>query len=179
MEEIWKDIVGFEGLYQVSNLGRVRTLFRVITRANNRPHTIKQRILKPAKDTGGYLRVALSKDGKLYTKKVHRLVAEAFCLFEVLLEVDHIDGDKTNNKSDNLEWVTRSENVQRAFDSGLAKPLRGGSNPRAKIDEMQALTIITLIENGRTLKKIHQEYGVSYHIVKDINRGKTWNFLRH
>ena len=102
-EEIWKDIVGYEKFYQVSNLGRVRSF--------PRNGTIKEeRVLKPNK-VGGYLQVTLQKHKNRKYKKVHRLVAETFIPnLENKREVNHIDGNKTNNCVENLEWVTTSEN---------------------------------------------------------------------
>lgn len=98
MEEVWKDIEGYEGLYQVSNLGRVK---RVTT----------GRILKGMVSGSGYIQVDLSKQGATSKKLIHRLAAQAFIPNpENKLEVNHIDEDKTNNKVDNLEWATRQEN---------------------------------------------------------------------
>lgn len=98
MKEIWKDIDGCEGLYQVSNLGRVK---RVTT----------GRVLKGSKITGGYLGVSLYKNSVMSTKKIHRLVAEAFIPNpESKSQVNHIDENKTNNKVSNLEWMTAKEN---------------------------------------------------------------------
>nr|DAJ02249.1 MAG TPA: homing endonuclease [Caudoviricetes sp.]DAM42420.1 MAG TPA: homing endonuclease [Caudoviricetes sp.] len=98
MEEIWKDIKEYEGLYQVSNLGRVK---RVTT----------GRILKGSKDRGGYLVVNLSKNNSGSMKKIHRLVAQAFIPNpENKAEINHIDEDKTNNMLSNLDWMTRKEN---------------------------------------------------------------------
>lgn len=99
MEEIWKDIEGYEGLYQVSNFGRVK---RVTT----------GRILKSGKDKDGYLKVILCKNNIKSTKTIHRLVAQAFIPNpENKLEVNHIDEDKANNNVNNLEWSTRKENL--------------------------------------------------------------------
>ena len=98
MKEFWKDIEGYEGIYQVSNLGRVK---RVTT----------GRILKGCKDRGGYLVVSLSKNGMYKTHKIHRLVAQAFIPNqENKPDVNHIDEDKANNLYSNLEWVTAKEN---------------------------------------------------------------------
>ena len=98
MKEIWKDIKGYEGLYQVSNLGRVK---RVTT----------GRVLKQFPNKQGYLLVSLCKTGKQKSFAIHRLVAQAFILKpENKPEVNHIDEDKTNNMVSNLEWCTRVEN---------------------------------------------------------------------
>ena len=106
--EPWKDIEGFEG-YQVSMKGRIRSL------KGKEP-----KILKFGSGTGGYLKVDLRKDNKTYTKRVHKLVAETFIPNpEGKTEVNHINGDKTDNRYFNLEWVSRSENIKHAVNTGL------------------------------------------------------------
>ena len=112
-EEIWKDIEGFEGYYQVSNMNRVKSLERTVRCGLNGSYyrTIHERILKPRKASNGYLQVLLSKDGKAKMYLVHRLVATVFCENpQGYKEVNHIDEDKTNNCADNLEWCSRSYN---------------------------------------------------------------------
>jgi len=108
--EIFKEIKGYEGIYEVSNYGRVRTIPRVIIRSDNRKRTIPERI-KDGNHTKGYKRVALidnNKNSKHFY--VHRLVMSAF-IGDSDLYVDHIDGNKTNNHIDNLRYVTNSENL--------------------------------------------------------------------
>ena len=106
--EIWKDIQGYEGLYMVSDHGRVKTMkFR-----NNRGEIERERILSPCVKDNRYLYVGLSKDGQRRNKYIHRLVAEAFVPNELNKRiVNHIDFDVTNNSASNLEWCTQKENV--------------------------------------------------------------------
>lgn len=112
----WKPVKGYEGLYEVSNDGRVRRL-----RFTNGSHDFeKVRECKQTLNTWGYMTVNLSKNGKGNTKRVHRLVANAF-LGESNLQIDHIDGNKQNNRLDNLEYVTPKENTNRAWKKGIAK----------------------------------------------------------
>jgi hypothetical protein len=108
MLEIWRDIKNYEGIYEVSNLGRIKSI--------SRNGTIKEnRILKPNK-VMGYSQVGLQKYGTRKYKKIHRLVAEAFIPNpENKKEVNHKDGNKTNNCVDNLEWVTTSENQLHSY----------------------------------------------------------------
>ena len=113
--EIWKDIEGYEGLYQVSNIGRVKSMNRIVNNNGGIDYR-EERVLKQDIDRGGYKQIHLCKDGKRRTLKVHRLVAKAFpeiCgeWFEGC-EIDHIDGVKDNNKATNLKICTKSENMR-------------------------------------------------------------------
>lgn len=102
--EIWKPIAGFEDLYEISNLGRVKSL--------NYKRTGVEKILKPGKDGWGYLKVVLCRDGKHKVYKVHRLVAEAFIPNPFgLSEINHINEDKTLNVVSNIEWASRRYNI--------------------------------------------------------------------
>ena len=110
MEEEWRDIKGYEGLYQVSNLGRVKSLDRYVINKSNKQQYYNGKIL------------TLSKNNSQKTIPVHILVAKTFIPNpESKPEVNHIDGNKTNNCVSNLEWVTRSENELHAYKNGLAK----------------------------------------------------------
>lgn len=110
-EEIWKPIYGFEN-YQVSNLGRVKSLDRLVNGNCGSVYVSKGRILKPGKDNGGYQHIGLCKDGKRTTFAVHRLVWEAFNGKRPEgMEINHIDEDKSNNSLDNLNLMTHKENV--------------------------------------------------------------------
>lgn len=116
MTEIWKDIVGYEGLYQVSNLGRVRTVGRI----DCREHYRKGKLLSTEVMKKGYHRVSICLSGKIIKRMVHRLVAEAFIPnVNNLPEVNHRDGNKSNNIVSNLEWSNCFDNIHHAFDTGL------------------------------------------------------------
>ena len=106
--EVWKDVVDYEGLYKVSDKGNVYSVARKDSIGRNRGG----RILKPQCNRGGYLIVSLCKNGKLKTKSVHRLVADAFIPNpKGFLEVNHKNENKTNNELSNLEWCTREYNI--------------------------------------------------------------------
>lgn len=122
--EDWVDISGYEGLYQVSPLGKVRSLDRSTDQLNafgtRSKHTYKGRVLKPRAAKNGYLYVHLCKEGRKATKKIHRLVAETLIpREEVGLEVNHCDGNKLNNRVSNLEWCTSRDNKLHAISTGL------------------------------------------------------------
>lgn len=113
MEEIWKDIPEYEGLYQASNLGRIRSIRRYGTAGG---------ILKGEIDDDGYIRIPLSKNNIHRKFKAHRLVFMAFCpTGDPKLQINHKDGNKKNNKLENLEWCTASYNTIHSYINGLNK----------------------------------------------------------
>lgn len=119
MQEIWKDIKGYESLYQVSNTGKVKSVKRDI-------------ILSPSANHKGYLHVGLCNNGIHKTIRIHRLVAEAFIPNpENKEQVNHINGIKTDNNVNNLEWCTNGENQKHAFSLRLQTNV-GNNNPRAR-----------------------------------------------
>lgn len=120
MTEIWKDIEGYEGLYQVSNLGRVKSLERVVSRSDGRTQKVSDKIRKSYLDDDGYPRLSLSREGAKKTVKIHRLVAQAFIYRKAgASEVNHLNGNKQDNSVSNLEWVTSEENIEHSFREGL------------------------------------------------------------
>lgn len=130
MKEIWKDIKGYEGKYQISNLGRVKSFPRKGARKT-------EHILKPNKNHRGYLIIHLQNNYKRKGVVLHRLVAEAFIPNpNNLPQVDHIDDNKENNKVSNLQWITNYDNMRKSWETGarsLEKSYkRGKEHPRAK-----------------------------------------------
>ena len=110
-EEVWKDIEGFEGLYQVSSRGRIKSLPRIRTAPKGGEYIRNEVILKPFENKG-YLYVLLHKEGKNYSRKVHRLVAQAFISNpDELPSINHLDYDRHNNTVENLEWITNEDNL--------------------------------------------------------------------
>lgn len=119
MQEVWKDVVGYEGLYEVSNLGRVRSLDRVVAHHAAGTAVRRGRMRKLSFD-GNYFSVSLTKDLRTVTKRVHRVVAEAFLPNpNNLSDVDHIDCNKLNNNVGNLRWCTSAENTRYAMENNL------------------------------------------------------------
>lgn len=132
--ERWKPVKDYEGFYEVSNHGQVRSLSK-----QDRLGRSKEGKIKAQCNNGtGYMVVNLKVDGKQKMKTVHRLVAETFIPNPLdLPEVNHIDGNKQNNCVENLEWCTHSENTKHAFDLGLNKAVKGTSNVNAKLTDEQ------------------------------------------
>ncbi len=111
MEEIWKDIKGYEGLYQVSNLGRIKSLSRECKHSLGGNRKVTERIIKLTKDKDGYYKVMLHKNTENKTFRVHRLVAQAFINNPTNAEiVNHKDENPSNNRVDNLEWCNKKYN---------------------------------------------------------------------
>jgi hypothetical protein len=111
MKEVWKPVPGYESLYLVSNMGRIKSLPRLVSQ-KYRPHMTRETVLRPQTRRHGYLSVWLYRDGTKRQESVHRIVAEVFC--EKLPgrnEVNHINEDKQDNRAENLEWCTHKANV--------------------------------------------------------------------
>ena len=120
--EIWKDVIGFESHYEVSDYGRVKRKKGLTYYKDGRVAQFSETILKPTINHKGYERVYLSIGSKKYSKYVHREVAKAFIENpKGKLTVNHIDCDKRNNRASNLEWMTNQENIRHAFENGIYK----------------------------------------------------------
>ncbi len=139
--ELWKDIKGYEGKYQISSYGRVKSLARITKNNHKIPERILNTTTRLTKD--GYCRVTLiGKKSRTHDYRVHRLVAEAFIPNpNNKSTVNHIDGNKKNNHVDNLEWNTREENMQHAYKHKLKKAMQGNLNGNAKLTLEQVRSI--------------------------------------
>lgn len=171
--EEWRDVVGYEGWYAVSNLGRVRR-----TRTNC--GTFGGRMLSPQRRKEGfaYLKVSLSRNNAVRQLALHRVVVEAFVrpLTAGDEQVNHIDGNPANNRAVNLEICTAKENTNHAWEV-LGKHKRGSSNGRAQVNEMTVVAIKQHLAAGLGPLLTAKLLGVSIHIVADISRGKTWRHV--
>lgn len=171
--EVWREIKGYEGLYEVSNLGRVRSL-----RHQHGYRRKVPKILKPGKKKSGYLYVNLCKNGKVTSKYVHRLVAEAFIENPLNLpQINHIDENKTNNvvfldengnfvpEKSNLEWISQKDNVR--YGTGIER--------RAKAQSRRVLQFNldgNLIREWISLMEVSRQTGWSQGAISECCRGE-------
>ena len=165
MEEIWKDIEGYTGIYQVSNLGRVRSLDRDVVGKNGVTQHYKAGFKTQRQDKDGYLRVSLSKRGKSKGFGVHRLVAQAFIPNpDNLPQVNHRDENPSNNKADNLEWCTQSYN--NAY----------GNRMNRVRDKIAVAVIATNIKTGK-VREFESMYDCSMFISGNHSTGRIYEVL--
>ncbi len=134
MNEIWKPVSGYEGYYEVSSCGRVRSKERVVVRSDGVAQTRRSRMKKLTDTPDGYLIVKLSRDGVNRRMPVHALVAKEFVEgYRPGLEVNHIDYNRKNNSAENLEWVTHEENIQHTIKGhrhiSQVRNMSGTANP--------------------------------------------------
>lgn len=177
MEEIWKDIEGYEGLYQVSNLSRIKALAKFVNKGKCH-RGWGEHLLRYGADACGYHRTNLSKNGNNRTVKVHRIVAQAFIPNpDNKPQVNHKDGNKQNNHIDNLEWCTQSENLKHAFRIGLKKPMAGENNNGHKLTRDQVEWIRKHYKNRHkefSTVALGKRFGVHRKTITRIIRGYHW-----
>lgn len=178
--EIWKDVKNYEGLYQVSNLGNIKSLDRIVETKNRGNYLRKGKLQNKSINSFGYESVGFTINSKTKIFLVHRLVAIAFIENpENKPQVNHIDGIKTNNHVYNLEWNTCSENQKHSVRIGLSNPhypiLRKELNGRSLLNENQVLEIRSkYIPYKYSVKKLALEYNVSESCITHILNNTSW-----
>lgn len=149
MREIWKDVIGFEGYYQVSDNGMVRSLDRIINTKIGLRHPVKGRVLSPTGNGNGYLVAYFRKDNKRFNRYVHRLVAEAYIpKVDGLDQINHKDGNKQNNNVSNLEWTNPKLNNKYAYDIGLCDINIGENSCHSLYKDLDIIKMFELYATG-------------------------------
>lgn len=176
MREIWCAIQGYETLYEVSNLGRVKRIGGVVVRSDGVKTNVPTSILTNTIGKNGYPFVSLHINGFAKKYLIHRLVAQAFLPNPSnKLYVNHIDGNKCNNRVDNLEWVTPSENLHHAYSTKLRTPTRGERNRQCKLTTKDIEWIKTHVIKGDKefgCKALAKKFGVTEPHISCIVNGK-------
>ncbi len=172
-KETWKEVPGWNGRYLVSDLGKVVTVPFIQIDKTGRRYSIEQKSRKFYPDKDGYLTIVLCKDGRMMYRGVHQLVMNAFIgMPPDGMQVNHKDGNKSNNHLGNLEYVTRSENhLHRCRILGHG---RGESNGRSKLTESKVREIRKLYADGVSCAAIGRLYGVTAGVAWRVGNKKTW-----
>ena len=173
MEEIWKDIKNYEGSYQCSNLGRIRSLNRYVYEKTGKRQFRKGQEIKTRLNNNGYLQFALNKNGIRKMKYVHIIVAETFLPNPLFLEtVNHKDGNKLNNKVSNLEWSSQSDNNLHAYEQLDRKTVKIGGRPKSvyikDVEKNIIYSFNSIGETSRTINLSHTQ------INRYIHSNKLW-----
>lgn len=172
---VWKDIPNYEGLYQVSDSGQVRSL----DRTDSRGRKWKGKVLKTWPDgLSGYLQVCLSKEGKVIQIRIHRLITLAFHGLPSGRQANHKNGEKTDNRAHNLEWMTCSENVKHRINVlGIQNPA-GESHACSKLTAKQVKEIRRLCAQGKNSQKsLAHRFGVTPSAISQIFTRRTWKHI--
>ena len=172
MTENWKQIPDWEGIYAVSDLGRVKRLA-------GSERCRADRFLKPMLNTRGYATVGLVAPGRKQVPRViHRLVLSAFvCPAPKGHYANHINGDKTDNRLCNLEWVTPAQNIKHAYHTGLHGKYAGSAASAAKLTEQQVKDILERIARREYRKDIAAFYGIGLKTIDEIVSGNNWKHV--
>jgi hypothetical protein len=172
MEEVWRDIPGYEGYYQVSNLGRIKSLERRKRIGNGATQMIPERILKAVPyNKVGHLKVTLCKDGDHKNHPVHRAVMEAFCgARPEKAEIRHLNSNAQDNRLENLAYGTSTENH---IDQSKMGHIGGQKLMPDSVGDIRKR-----LADGETCTKIAEDYGVTMYCIFDIKRGRTFSWVQ-
>lgn len=173
MNEEWKDVLGLEGFYEVSNLGRVRSRSRIRINKFGQKMTLVGRIRK-LNPSNGYLSITLWVNCVPRRRSVHRLVGEAFIPNPLNLpEINHVDGVKTRNLATNLEWSTESHNIRHSFEKLGRIPLHGVKHGNAKLND-ESVKLIRIGEETMTHAELARRFNVSRRLIGMVCRRRIW-----
>lgn len=178
--EIWKGVNGFEDSYEISNKSRVRSIDRTIINSIGSVYNLKGRILNPMNPINRYPYVCITDNGVRTNKTIHRMVAEAFIPNpDNKPQVNHINGIKTDNRVENLEWCTPSENGLHAYKTNLSTPLYGSKSPSSVLKEKDILSIKRLFRMNKDFHrgKVALKLGVNINTIVSIIKNRNWNHL--
>ena len=174
--EIWKDIEGYEGWYQISNYGNIKSVDRIIEYKNGAIRSLKGKILKTTTGTPGYYITDIHKKGNVNRVSIHRLIGIAFIPNPHAKPcINHKDGNKINNHVDNLEWVTYRENLTHAYSMGLSNVCPGENHQNAKLNPLQVRVIRKCDDLCRL--ELAEIFNVSDTNISKIKSRKTWNHI--
>lgn len=169
--EEWRAIVGYEGYYEVSSLGRIKSL----ARTTRHGHKLKEKIVNQSLNNSGYLGIGLFKNSRQEKFLTHRLVAQAFIGPRPDgKQINHKNGAKGDNSAVNLEYVTPSENQMHSYASGLQTPIVGVNHYKNKLSEGSVLLAIQMSKEGFTDRQIGEKFGVCRQAIYDIRTGRNW-----
>jgi len=174
--EVWKPVVGYEGLYEVSSLGRLKRLPRTAG-AGEATRSLSEKIMKPGKHSFGYSQFTLTKGGETENVLLHRLVLEAFDgppPSPGLLAL-HGDGDPSNNRRNNLRWGTHKDNVEDSILHGTI--YSGAKHHSSKLTDEDVHQIRRLADAGAPFAWIGSQYGIAYQNAARIGRRQVWRHL--
>jgi len=187
-EEIIKPLNGFEGLYEISNLGYVVGVERYSKNGRFNKRHIMKNYVNPK---NGYVYISIYKNGVTYNKRLHRLLGEHFIENPFNKPyINHKDGNRQNNALDNLEWVTSKENSRHMYDVLGFRPSkekmdrmrennRGEKHHKSKLTREQVFEIKRKFKGGKSEVSLAKEYGVTKNAIRSIKIGKSWGFLEH
>lgn len=176
--EIWRDIPEWEGLYQASNQGRVRSLGRLVKFKGGALRKIKGTVLRGAlNQSTGYITVMLTNGPNRKCRSIHRLVCNTFHGQPPTQghQAAHIDGNKTNNAPENLVWATGKENTSHRYAHGTV--LFGEAHPLSKLNEQAVRSIRIESRQGAKTTDLSKKHGVSFATVLDVITNRSWQHV--